>query len=82
MDRVQDGNDLGPAARNQIDTEFSENNMLSSKFSVIERDKLNVVLKEQGLAMAGAVDPTTYLLAWKHSQDVRFQNVAGDAQNL
>ena len=25
----------------------------------------------------GAVDPTTYLLAWKHSQDVRFQNVAG-----
>ena len=52
-------NDLGPAARNQIDTEFSENNMLSSKFSVIERDKLNLVLKEQGLAMAGAVDPTT-----------------------
>src|SRR5438128_6704236 len=52
-------NDLGPAARNQIDTEFSENNMLSSKFSVIERDKLNLVLKEQGLAVAGAVDPTT-----------------------
>src|SRR2546428_8891592 len=52
-------NDLGPAARNQIDTEFSENNMLSSKFSVIERDKLNLVLQEQGLAMAGAVDPTT-----------------------
>src|SRR5438045_2256199 len=52
-------NDLGPAARNQIDTEFSENNLLSSKFSVIERDKLNLVLKEQGLASAGAVDPTT-----------------------
>src|SRR5439155_1977480 len=52
-------NDLGPAARNQIDTEFAENTLLSSKFSVIERDKLNLVLKEQGLAMAGAVDPTT-----------------------
>ena len=51
--------DLGPAARNQIDTEFSENALLSSKFSVIERDKLNLVLKEQGLAAAGAVDPTT-----------------------
>jgi curli biogenesis system outer membrane secretion channel CsgG len=52
-------NDLGPAARNQIDTEFSENNLLSSKFSVVERDKLNLVLQEQGLATAGAVDPTT-----------------------
>jgi curli biogenesis system outer membrane secretion channel CsgG len=51
--------DLGPAARNQIDTEFSENKILSSKFSVVERDKLNLVLKEQGLAAAGAVDPTT-----------------------
>ena len=52
-------NQLGPAARNQIDTEFSENQLLSSKFSVVERDKLNLVLKEQGLATAGAVDPTT-----------------------
>jgi len=25
----------------------------------------------------GAVDPTAYLTAWKHLQDVRFQNVAG-----
>jgi curli biogenesis system outer membrane secretion channel CsgG len=50
---------LGPAARDQIDTEFSENQMLSSKFSVIERDKLALVLKEQGLATSGAVDPTT-----------------------
>ena len=50
---------LGPAARNQIDTEFSENQLLSSKFSVVERDKLNLVLKEQGLANAGAVDPAT-----------------------
>jgi len=25
----------------------------------------------------GAVDPTTYLTAWQHLQDVRFQNVAG-----
>ena len=49
--------DMGPAARNQIDTEFSENKMLSDKFSVVERDKLNLVLKEQGLATSGAVDP-------------------------
>src|SRR6266404_4902251 len=52
-------NQLGPAARNQIDNEFSENKLLSSKFSVVERDKLNLVLKEQGLATAGALDPTT-----------------------
>ncbi|HYM26367.1 MAG TPA: hypothetical protein VEU08_24285, partial [Vicinamibacterales bacterium] len=39
---------LGPAARNQIDTEFSENKTLSDKFSVVERDKLNLVMKEQG----------------------------------
>ena len=51
--------DLGPAARNHIDTEFSENQALSSKFSVVERDKLNLVLKEQGLGTAGAVDPAT-----------------------
>jgi curli biogenesis system outer membrane secretion channel CsgG len=51
--------DLGPAARNQIDTEFSENPLLAGKFSVVERDKLNLVLKEQGLATAGAVDPST-----------------------
>jgi curli biogenesis system outer membrane secretion channel CsgG len=51
--------DMGPAARNTIDTQFSENAQLSSKFSVIERDKLNMVLKEQGLATSGAVDPTS-----------------------
>ena len=50
---------LGPAARDQIDTEFSENPALSSKFSVIERDKLALVLKEQGLATSGAVDPSS-----------------------
>jgi curli biogenesis system outer membrane secretion channel CsgG len=50
---------LGPAARNQIDTAFSENKLLNNKFSVIERDKLNLVLKEQGLAATGAVDPAT-----------------------
>src|SRR6202163_3334889 len=50
---------LGPAARDQIDTEFSENSSLSSKFSVIERDKLALVLKEQGLATSGAVDPSS-----------------------
>jgi curli biogenesis system outer membrane secretion channel CsgG len=51
--------DIGPAARNRIDTEFSENPLLASKFSVVERDKLNLVLKEQGLAASGAVDPAT-----------------------
>ena len=51
--------DMGPAARNTIDTEFSENKMLSDKFSVVERDKLNLVLKEQGLAQSGAVDPAS-----------------------
>jgi curli biogenesis system outer membrane secretion channel CsgG len=50
---------LGPAARDQIDTEFSENSALSSKFSVIERDKLALVLKEQGLGASGAVDPSS-----------------------
>ena len=50
---------LGPAARDQIDTEFSENQQLSSVFSVVERDKLNLVLKEQGLATIGAVDPAS-----------------------
>src|SRR5438132_1499014 len=29
------------------------------------------------LGYDGAVDPTTYLTAWQHLQDVRFQNVAG-----
>jgi len=51
--------DLGPAARNQIDTEFSENKLLSSKFSVVERDKLDLVMKEQHLGASGAVDPST-----------------------
>jgi curli biogenesis system outer membrane secretion channel CsgG len=50
---------MGPAARNIIDTAFSEDKLLSSKFSVIERDKLNLVLKEQHLAQSGAVDPAT-----------------------
>src|SRR5438105_13389341 len=50
---------MGPAARNIIDTEFSENKLLSNKFSVVERDKLSLVLKEQGLAQTGAVDPAT-----------------------
>ena len=39
---------MGPAARNIIDTAFSDNKELSQKFSVVERDKLNLVLKEQG----------------------------------
>ena len=51
--------DLGPAARNQIDTAFSENAKLSQLFSVVEREKLGMVMKEQGLAAGGAVDPQT-----------------------
>jgi curli biogenesis system outer membrane secretion channel CsgG len=51
--------DLGPAARNQIDTAFSENKDLAARFSVIERQKLDMVLKEQGLATSGAVDAQT-----------------------
>jgi curli biogenesis system outer membrane secretion channel CsgG len=50
---------MGPAARNHIDTAFSENQALSSKFTVLERDKLALILKEQGLAATGAVDPQT-----------------------
>src|SRR4051795_11917030 len=50
---------LGPAARNIFDTAFSENKLLANKFSVVERDKLDLVLKEQGLAQTGAVDPAT-----------------------
>ncbi len=50
-------NDMGPAARNQIDTAFSENATLSSTFTVIERAQLDLVMKEQGLAAAGAVTP-------------------------
>jgi curli biogenesis system outer membrane secretion channel CsgG len=51
--------DMGPAARNTIDSEFSENKILSDKFSIVERDKLNLVMKEQGLSQAGALDPQT-----------------------
>jgi hypothetical protein len=32
---------------------------LSDKFTIVERDKLNLVLKEQGLAASGALDPQT-----------------------
>ncbi|HUF48509.1 MAG TPA: CsgG/HfaB family protein [Vicinamibacterales bacterium] len=50
-------NQLGDAARNQIDNAFSENDELSRLFTVVEREKLAMVLKEQGLASTGAVDP-------------------------
>jgi curli biogenesis system outer membrane secretion channel CsgG len=50
---------LGPAVRNHIDTAFSENAELARQFSVIEREQLALVLKEQGLATTGAVDPKT-----------------------
>lgn len=52
-------NDLGPAARNQIDTAFSEDKTLSDMFTVVERDKLALIMKEQGLSAAGALDPQT-----------------------
>ena len=52
-------NDLGPAARNQIDTAFSENPMLFERFSVIEREKLAMVMQEQGLSSSGALDQQT-----------------------
>lgn len=51
--------DLGPAARNKIDTAFSEESELAKRFSVIEREKLELVMKEQGLSASGAVDPST-----------------------
>lgn len=52
-------NDLGPAARNHIDNAFFENRELAEQFSVIEREKLEMVLKEQGLATSGALDQQT-----------------------
>jgi curli biogenesis system outer membrane secretion channel CsgG len=52
-------NELAPAARNQVDTEFSENPALAARFSVIERERLSLVMKEQGLATSGALDPQT-----------------------
>jgi len=51
--------EMGPAARNILDTEFSQNAALSSKFVIVERDKLNLVMKEQGLATSGALSPQT-----------------------
>ncbi len=51
--------DLGPSMRNMIDTAFSENQTLNRMFVVVERDKLALVMKEQGLAGSGAVDPQT-----------------------
>jgi curli biogenesis system outer membrane secretion channel CsgG len=48
---------MGNAARNNIDTAFSENAELSKRFTVLEREKLAMVMKEQGLAAGGAVDP-------------------------
>lgn len=50
---------LGPAVRNHIDTAFSEDAQLARQFSVIEREKLALVMKEQGLSASGAVDATT-----------------------
>jgi curli biogenesis system outer membrane secretion channel CsgG len=51
--------DMGDAARNQIDNAFSENDLLSKTFTVVERERLDMLLKEQGLSASGAVDPQT-----------------------
>jgi curli biogenesis system outer membrane secretion channel CsgG len=50
---------LGPAARNHIDTAFSEDPNCSGRFSIIEREKLDLVLQEQGLSTSGALDQQT-----------------------
>jgi curli biogenesis system outer membrane secretion channel CsgG len=52
-------NEMGPAARNHIDTAFSENPTLAAKFAIVERTSLDLILKEQGLATSGAVTPQT-----------------------
>ena len=52
-------NDMGGAARNRIDTAFSDNELLSSKFTVVERERLDMIMKEQGLGASGAVDAQT-----------------------
>jgi len=51
--------EMGDAARNQIDNAFSEDPELSRRFTVVERERLDMVMKEQGLASAGALDPQT-----------------------
>jgi len=51
--------DLGPALRNHIDTAFSQNPTLNARFSIVEREALENVLKEQGLASSGALDQQT-----------------------
>jgi curli biogenesis system outer membrane secretion channel CsgG len=51
--------DMGDAARNQIDTAFSEDPELSARFSVVERAALQRVMQEQGLSASGAVNPQT-----------------------
>jgi curli biogenesis system outer membrane secretion channel CsgG len=52
-------NEMGAAARNHIDTAFSENPTLASRFAIVERTSLDLILKEQGLASSGAVTPQT-----------------------
>ncbi len=46
---------LATAAADDLTTELA----MTRQFSVIERQKLNLVLKEQQLGMSGAVDPST-----------------------
>jgi len=46
---------LGRAAADQLVTQLVQ----SGKFSVVERDKLDLVLKEQALSASGAIDPKT-----------------------
>lgn len=49
------GEQLGAAAADQLATELVRTN----EFSVIERERLQAVLAEQGLGQSGAVNPTT-----------------------
>ncbi len=49
------GEQLGAAAADQLATELVRTN----EFSVIERDRLQAILAEQGLGQSGAVDPAT-----------------------
>ncbi len=66
-------------ARNQIDTEFSENQQLSSKFSVIERDKLNLVLGRAGASPTDrrGSDPATRRKSRQASSAVKYIVIGG-----
>src|SRR5262245_61660967 len=49
------GNELGRGVQNMVVTELVK----GGKWRVIEREKLNSVMKEQSLSLSGAVDTST-----------------------